>query len=436
MFEDLWYELPIWLQDLLTLVALLAPLAVTGVICLRGYRLQPLLIGLLRRHAAICVVFSLLIAISVGIGAGLIAQERGLREGGARAADKFDLVVAAPGSEIAAMLAAVYLQPSALPLLDGKTYTRIDSHELVDLAAPLAFGDSWNGAPVVGTTEAFVIHLSEGLSAGRSFETTEEAIAGARIALNVGDTFAPVHGDGSEGMFDSHYFEYAVVGKMPLTGSPWDKAILVPIESVWEVHGLPNGHESDWDGTLGPPFHAESFPGTPAALVRAEAVWAYYLLQSEFTTDGTMAFFPGSVLAQLYALMGDIRHLMSVLAVTTQVLVAVGVLAGLSMLSRLLAKRLALLRALGAPRRFVFALTWSFSTLLIVSGAIFGVILGIAAASVISAAITARTDVLVTARLSWPELHLVSAFVSSAAMLSLVPAYIATRRPAVGDLRL
>ena len=101
-----------------------------------------------------------MIAISVALGVGLIAQERGLRKGTARAAEKFDLIIAAPGSEVTQVLASVYLQPSNLPLLDGKLFNEIANHDHVSLAAPIAFGDSYRGAPVVGTTALFLSHLS------------------------------------------------------------------------------------------------------------------------------------------------------------------------------------------------------------------------------------------------------------------------------------
>ena len=432
---ELWFALSAWLQDLLLLAGLLLPLLLVGWLCLRGYRLWPLLGGLLRRHAVLSLTFTLLIAISVGNGDVFIAQERGLREGSARSAEKFDMIVAAPGSEMTVMLASVYLEPTALPLLDGEIYDLVDSHEQVALAAPLAFGDSYEGAPVVGTTADFVEYLSDGLASGRMFETIEEAIIGARVALDIGDRFEPVHGDGSQGVLDEHGAVLEVVGTMPMTGSPWDQAILVPVEQVWDVHALPIGHGPDWDGTLGPPFDPANFPGTPAILVRADTLWANYSLRSEFTTDRTMAFFPGTVLAGLHALMGDVRQVMSVLAVTSQVLVAVGVLAGLSMLTRLLARRLALLRALGAPSRFIFALTWSFATLLIAGGAVLGLLLGIVTTVVISNIVSEQTDILVTARLGWRELHLVAGFVSLTGLLSLLPAALATRRPVEADLR-
>lgn len=432
---DLLARLPLAVENALILLVLLLPVLLIAVVVLRGFSVAPLLSALLRRQVWVSVVFTALIAVSIGLGVGLIAQERGLRQGTAQAADKFELVVAAPGSEITAMLAAVYLQPSAIPLIDGPTYARIAAHPNAQLVAPIAFGDSYNGAPVVGSTPDFVAYLSEGLAEGRLFASEGEAIAGARTRLSVGDSFAPQHGRG-DAAEDAHGdFEYEIVGRMPLTGSPWDRAYIVPVESVWGVHGLANGHGLDWDGQIGAPFDPDFFPGTPAALVKADSLGGAYVMQAQFNTDRTMALFPGTVLARLHALMGDIRQIMSTLVVVTQVLVTVSVLAGLVMLTRLLARRLALLRALGAPRRFNFALTWSYAVTLILTGAALGLGLGVVLTRVISGVITARTDILVTASLGWSELHLVGAFVSLTAVLALIPAWLTMTRPVVQDLR-
>lgn len=433
---DLWRQLPALAQDVLLFLALLVPAAALGAAVLRGFQIGPVLRGLLRRQVWISAVFTALIAVSVGLGVGLIAQERGIRQGTARAADKFDLVIAAPGSETTAMLAAVYLQAADMPLIDGPTYDRIARHPAVQLVAPIGFGDSWQGAPVVGTTPQFVLHLAGDLAEGRLFAAEGEAVAGARVQVAVGDRFSPAHGVGASAEEDAHFdLDYQVVGRMPLTGSPWDRAILVPVESVWSVHGLASGHGPEWDGRPGPPFDPSRFPGTPAVLVRATSLAATYGLQAEFSTADTMAFFPGTVLAQLHALMGDIRQAMSVLAIITQVLVTAGVLAGLMMMTRLIARRLALLRALGAPRRFVFALTWGFAMTLIAAGAVLGLAVGVAATAAISAAITARTDILVKAALGWPELHMVAGFVSLTAFLALVPAFLTMNRAVIPDLR-
>ncbi len=431
-----WDQLPAAVQDVVLFVLLLLPAAVSGVVVVAGYRPWVLVRAMLWRFRWTNLLFIVLIAVSVGIGVGLIAQERGLRRGTANAADKFDLVVAAPGSEVTMLLAAVYLQPSDVPLLSGQRYTEIANHENVSLAAPIAFGDSYIDSPVIGTTAAFVSHLSGNLADGRMFADHQEAVIGPSVSLEIGDRFEAAHGAGDAAEEGAHGgYAYTVVGRMQPSGSPWDRAILVPVEAVWEVHGLALGHAPERAGQLGPPFDAEFFPGTPAILVRAEELWANYALRSEFTTNETMAFFPGAVLANLHSVLGDVRRAMSVLAIVTQVLVTAGVLVGLVILTRLFARRLALLRALGAPRRFVFSVIWSYAASLIAAGGLVGIVIGIAATAVISRIITAETDILVRATLGWPEFHLVAGFVCLTVLLALAPAFVALRRPVVADLR-
>ncbi|MBJ3776258.1 ABC transporter permease family protein [Acuticoccus mangrovi] len=433
---DLWDRLPALAQDGLTFLALLLPALLVGVAVMAGHRPLALVGAMLRRFPFTNALFVLLIAASVGLGVGLIAQERGLRIGTARAAEKFDLVLAAPGSEITMLLAAVYLQPSDVPLLGGDVYAEVTENPHVSIAAPIAFGDSYDGAPVIGTTPDFAGHLAGPLAAGRMFATEREAVAGARVPLAIGDEFTPAHGVGASADEEAHeHAHFTVVGRMPMTGSPWDRAILVPVEAVWEVHGLADGHADGWSGEVGPPFDMARFPGTPAILVRADELWANYALRSEFNRADVMAFFPGAVLAGLHNILGDVRQAMSLLAVATQVLVTAGVLAGLLVLARLTAQRLALLRALGAPARFAFAVVWGYAASLIVAGAILGVGVGYGATIALSAIITERTDILVTARLDWPELHLVAGFVSLTLLLALLPAGATLSRDIVRDLR-
>lgn len=376
-----------------------------------------------------------LITVSAGLGVGLLAQERGLRQGSTRAAEKFDLIIAAPGSEVTAMLASVYLQPSDMALVTGSQFAEIAGAKGVTFAAPIAFGDSYQGAPVVGTTADFVTHLAGALAEGRVFSTASEAVIGAVAPVALGDQIAPAHGHGSATNDDAHAgFGYTITGRMPQTGSPRERAILVPVECVWEVHGLSNGH-APGDTHIGPPFLPDLMPGTPAVLVHASELWANYALKSQFTHSDLMAFFPGTVLAQLHGLMRDVRAAMSVMAVLTQMLVTLSVLIGLIVLIQLIACSLALLRALGAPLRFVFAVVWTYSATHILTGAGLGLCVGWIAARVISSFVTAQTNVLVSATLSWPEVHLVAGFVSLTLILALLPVWLATRRPILTDLR-
>ena len=237
-----WASLPAAAQDALVLVALLVPPAAVGAIVTRGFRTGAITRALLWRFRGTNLVFVALIGLSVGLGIALVAQERALRQGTARAAQKFDLIVAAPGDRIRMLLAAVYLQPSDAPLLGGDVLAELQADPRIDLLAPIAFGDSFEGAPVVGTIAAFAAHLAGPLAVGRMFATHDEAVAGALAPVALGATFTPLHGHGDFAEDVHGGVPVAVVGRMAPTGSPWDHAILVPVESVWETHGLASGH--------------------------------------------------------------------------------------------------------------------------------------------------------------------------------------------------
>ena len=89
-----------------------------------------------------------------------------------------------------------------------------------------------------------------------------------------------------------------------------------------------------------------------------------------------MAFFPAEVLVQLYELLGDVRVVMSALAVATELLLVAAILAGILILMRLYRQRFAVLRALGASRAYIFAVVWTFSFALIAAGSLLGLAIG------------------------------------------------------------
>lgn len=438
--NDLWMSLPNAAQDLALLILLLAPSGLIALWVLHGLAPRALTQAMLRRYAPVNLVFVGLVAISVALGVGLISQERALRQGSARAADKFDLIVAAPGSEVTAMLAAVYLQPSDLPLLTGAQYAELARADGVALAAPLAFGDSWQGHPVVGTTAGFVTHLSDGALTGRMFAAHHEAVAGALAPVAIGDRLMPAHGaveidEAEQDDHTSHDMHYEIVGKLPATGSPWDRAILVPVEAVWEVHGLANGHDAATAEQIGPPFSPDHFPGTPAVVIKADQIFQTYALRTEFSRADMMAFFPGAVLSQLHGLAREVREAMSLLTLVCQILVAIAILSGLILITRLFARNLAVLRALGASPRFLLAVVWSYAATLLSLGTVLGLGLGIGASAWMSQILTARSSVQISATPGWTELHLTAGFLTLALICALLPGLLAVRRSPLADLR-
>src|SRR5262249_25417122 len=146
------------------------------------------------------------------------------------------------------VLTTVYLQPAMLDLVPGLTLKELGSDPGVVYAAPLLFGDSYRGRPIIGATGDLVTQAGQApLANGRPFASTREVVIGADVPLRLGDHFAPTHGQPTSAgglrdapAHDDHLF--TVVGRMTPRGSPWDRAIIAPVEALWEIHARPRGH--------------------------------------------------------------------------------------------------------------------------------------------------------------------------------------------------
>lgn len=404
----------------------------------------PMVAAGLRRNPFTSVLFVAVIAVAVALGIAISAQERALRQGSARAADKFDLVVAAPGSQTDILFAAVYLDPRSAELLSPEMTAQVLNDPDVAFAAPIGFGDNVQGMQVVGSTAAFVTHLSGGLAEGRTFAAMEEAVVGALVPIDIGTEAGVGHGDADEidadhahdhGHDHSHdHGTVKIVGRMQPTGTPWDRAVIVPIEFTWAAHGMPTGH-AEGDTHLGAPFDPANLAGIPAAIVKPKSLADAYGLRSRYRTAESTAFFPAEVLVDLYAVMGDIARVMGALTLAAQALVVAAILAGLLALLDLQRRRFAVLRALGAPSIYVFAVVWCQTAALIVAGAAVGVPLGWLAAQGVSGLVADATGVAMTARIGLRELGLAGALLALGLLLATVPAALTWRRPIVEGLR-
>jgi putative ABC transport system permease protein len=405
----------------------------------------PLVLADFRTNRAGAVAIVLLVALAVALGVAVSAQERALREGSARAASPFPLLVGAPGSETQLVLSAVYLQPAALDLVPGAVLDALAREPSARLVSPLGFGDNYRGHPVVGVAPALVEHLAgpAGRVEGRPFARLDEAVVGASVPASLGDELVPAHGLVETGEDERHDgVAYRVVGRLPPLGSPWDGAVVVPIEAVWAAHAMPDGHApggpgADPDaGPVGPPWDPAELSGAPAVVVvPASFATAYDLRQRYRARPDTTAVFPAEVLVRLHALLGDVRDLLAAVSLVTQVLVIgaslLAVLASLAQRRR----QIAVLRALGASRGYVFATVWLGVALTLAAAGALGLGLGYLVAVVLSRLFAAETGVRLGVALSGQEAGLVAAVVGIGLLLATVPAALAYRGSVGAALR-
>ncbi len=406
----------------------------------------PVVLADLRALRWVAWIAPLLVAIAVSVGVALSAQERGLRHATAQAASDFDLLIGAPGSQTQLVLTAVYLQPEALPLVDGAILAALAADPRAKAAAPIAFSDIARGYPIVGTTAAFVTRWGRlKLAEGRIFEREGEAVVGAEVKFALGEALTPSHAhagarhpfgtENAEEMRHRHEaVRYEVVGRLPRLGSPWDRAILAPIESVWETHGLGNGHAAE-SSPLGPPFDAEKMPGVPAIVVKPNSVADAYALRSQHRQGGTMAFFPAEVLVSIYQTLGDMRDLLLVAAILNDVVVFAAVSILLLALAGLRRRRYAVLRALGAPRLYVLLTAWLGAVAILAAGCAAGLALAQLTSLAVARLVEARTGLTLPATIELADALPVAGLLALGSLLALMPAFAAFRIPVAEALR-
>ncbi len=376
----------------------------------------------LRRGWRVAAAMALLVALATALGTGVGALERGLRRGAAQAADAFDLVVGAPGSATQLVLTSVYLQPDTVPLMDGVVLARVMAEPEAVWASPIGFGDQWRGHPVVGVTQAFAtLGGRRAPMEGRVFAAEQEAVVGAAVPLTLGSRINPQHGrlEVPDGGHVHEDVAYDVVGRLPPTGTPWDAAILVPVESVWEIHGLGNGHPPGVE-RIGPPWEAGP-PGVPAVVVKPRSVAGAYQLRARYRAAGSTAVFPGEVLASLFRTMGDVRAVLSAMAAATAVLVVAAVFLAFTVLVAGRAREHAVLRAIGAPQRFVLAALWLELGVVLTAGVVAGTLLGWAAAVFAGSVLGHAAGVSVSVAIGWADIGLAAAILGGGLLAADLP---------------
>lgn len=434
----------------------------------------------LRRMWLGSLMVVLLVALAVALGVAVTLQERALRLGSARAADKFDLVIGAAGSETQLVLSTVFLQTSPLPLMRGDVLANLAKDPRVEWAAPVGFGDVFQGYPIIGTTTALVSNLSSGLSEGAIFAKEGQAVIGAAVALDIGATIKPMHGNAEEGGHTHTEMAYTVAGRLKPTGTAWDRAILVPIQAVWHIHGLgedAEDHDHDHDATkmttqaaedraestdhaheaeqahdnhdheghghdeahadapLNESWSAET-PGVPAVLVKPRTIADAYKLRQDYRKDTTLAVFPGEVLTRLYTTLGDAKQVLLAVAFGSQALVAAALLLVTVLHVNQRRRQIGALRALGAPRAALFGIVWIELFGLFASGIVAGIAIGYGAARVIAGWMMAESGISLPVVFERGDLLLVGVLVGAACLLASVPGLLAYRQSPAAALRM
>ncbi|MEL6407239.1 MAG: ABC transporter permease, partial [Chloroflexota bacterium] len=158
------------------------------------------------------------VALAIALSVTVFALSDGAEEGIVQASDPFQmLVVGAAGSAQDLVLSSVMLQGNPIGNIPYEVYENLESDtERVQLAVPLAMGDSVGNARIIGTNHNFfeirrtqvdppAFQLAEGRLFAEAISNTGDileaeavfgSLAARRLGLNMGDTFLGTHGIG------------------------------------------------------------------------------------------------------------------------------------------------------------------------------------------------------------------------------------------------
>ena len=331
------------------------------------------------------------IALATFLLLGIERLRSDVRQNFRQAVSGTDLIVGARTSPVQLMLYSVFRIGNATHNVRWSSAQALASHPAVAWTAPIALGDSFHGFPVIGTTASYFAHFQYGdhqplaLAQGRLNQALFDVVLGAEVArqrgLVLGQRITLSHGGGGgDGPPGAEHADkpFTVTGILRATGTPVDRSVHISLEAIEAIH-------LDWQGGVPlpgmviPADQVQKFSLTPqtvtAVLVGLKTRAAVFRVQrwvDAYAPEPLLAVLPGVALDQLWGVLGGMEQallLMSALVACVSLigLVAV-VLAGLNERRR----ELAILRAVGAGPRHVFALLALEGALLTLGGVLLG----------------------------------------------------------------
>ncbi len=320
----------------------------------------------LRQHRLSTAITVLAVALACGLVMAVFAISDQTREAFTGGDTGFDAVLGARGSQLQLVMNTVFHLETSPGNISWELYKTIRKHPHVELAIPYALGDNYRGFRIVGTTLEMFRRLDRfKIAQGREVfdPSRQEAVIGSfaaqKTGLKVGDFFNPNHGL----VYDDrqqHEERYVVKAVLEPTNSPSDRVIWIPIEGIFHMEGhVLRG--------AGKEFVVEKGKEIPDADKEVSAVMikfaegnamAGFRLDQEINRSGkeaTLAWPIAKVMRKLMDKLGWISNVLKLVAYLVVVVATGTILASIYNTMNERRREFAILRALGASRRTVFA---------------------------------------------------------------------------------
>lgn len=402
-----------------------------------------------RKAGVALTVFT--VALSVFLLLGVERVRTDARQGFASTVSGTDLLVGARSGPVTLLLYAIFHIGEATNNITWKSYQDIRAMPEVAWTVPLSLGDSHRGFRVTGTDRDFFVHYRYGrgnalsFAEGKPFADLYDAVIGAEVArrlhYRIGDRLVLAHGLGGTSLATHADKPFRVSGILAPTGTPVDATIAVSLEAIEAIH-------VDWRAGIRLPgmetsaAQARHMDLTPkaitATLVGLRSRLSAFAVQgaiNDYAEEPLLAVLPGVALGELWHLVAAAE---GALRIVSAMVLLVGMSGMLTALLGMLGERrreMAVLRAVGAPTRAVFALLVIESSLLTVAGIFFGVLLLDGVAALARDYLLAHVGLVVDTTPAPGEWPLLAAVLILGSLAGCIPGWIAYRRSLADGLQ-
>ena len=331
----------------------------------------------LRQHVLSTVITVLAVALASGLVMAVFSINTQTHKAFTGGETGFDAVLGARGSSLQLVLNTIFHLETSPGNIPWSLYEEIKRDPRVKLAIPYAVGDNYLGFRVVGTTpEIFTDfeyrkgtkfrvqgHDPANPDGPRIFDPElREAVVGSYVAqktgLRFGSVFSPYHGIRFNAKVQ-HGEQYVVVGVMEPTNSPSDRVVWIPIEGIFRMGGhYLRGAGENYEAKPEEEIPDEHKEVSSVMLNLRGGEMAAFRLVEDINTRGkvaTLAYPIGAVMADLFAKLGWVTRILTLVAYLVVAVATGSILASIYNTMNERRREFAILRALGARRGTVFS---------------------------------------------------------------------------------
>ncbi|WP_117235815.1 ABC transporter permease [Vibrio maerlii] len=339
-----------------------------------------------RKMTAILTILTVAISVVLLLGVERIRTQA--KSSFANTISGTDLIVGARSGQVNLLLYSVFRIGNATNNIDWKSFEEFSQHRSVKWAIPISLGDSHKGFRVIGTNGSYFEHYKYGkkqpltFAQGEQFDGLFETVIGSEVAkklgYEIGSKIIIAHGISDVGFSRHDNLPFKVVGILAPTGTPVDKSAHVSLEAIEAIHvgwesGANLGHNPDAETLMKTQFKPQQITAFMLGLNSKIQTFSLQRQINTYRSEPLSAILPGIALHELWGMMSVAEQ--ALMAVSIFVVVA-GLLGMLSSLLTSLQERrreMAILRAMGARPRHIFALLISEASGLTLAGILLGV---------------------------------------------------------------